>query len=163
MKNSQGTCKASLTKWISSFVLYNFQPRGEGSGVFSRDFIINMSPQCIAFSSDLQTEKLKAPLFPITVGAGVSNDWCIKVLFFYVRILQLFFRLKLAQSSSKIKSQKLCCRRYILPWPPFHAPTTPKILRSTFYALKSHYYTVIWIVISAFTYLSQIDVLINYF
>ena len=160
MKTSQGTGKASLSKWISSFVLYNFQSRGEGSGVFSRDFIINISPQCIAFTSDLQTVKLKAPLFPFTVGAGVSNDWCIKVAFFYVRISQLFFRLKLVQSSSKIKSQQLCCRRYILPCPPLHAPLPPppppppppphpgpgslQILGSTFYALTSHsYYTVI--------------------
>ena len=45
-------------------------------GGFSRDFTINLSPQCRAFSRALKTEKLKAPLFPGPVGAGTRNDWC---------------------------------------------------------------------------------------
>ena len=48
-----------------------------GAGAFSRDFTINLSPQCRAFSRALKTEKLKAPLFPGPVGAGTTNDWCI--------------------------------------------------------------------------------------
>ena len=36
---------------------------GGGAGAFSRDFTINLSPQCRAFSRALKTEKLKAPLF----------------------------------------------------------------------------------------------------
>ena len=47
------------------------------AGAFSRDFTINSSPQCRAFSRALKTEKLKAPLFPGPVGAGTTNDWCI--------------------------------------------------------------------------------------
>ena len=38
------------------------------TGAFCRDFTINVSPQCMAFSSALKTEKLKAPLFPGPVG-----------------------------------------------------------------------------------------------
>ena len=48
-----------------------------GGGAFSRDFTINLSPQCRVFSRALKTEKLKAPLFPGPVGAGTTNDWCI--------------------------------------------------------------------------------------
>ena len=48
-----------------------------GAGAFSREFTINLSPQCRAFSRALQTEKLRAPLFPGPVGAGTTNDWCI--------------------------------------------------------------------------------------
>ena len=51
---------------------------GRGEGAFSRDFTINLSRQCKAFSRALKTEKLKAPLFPGPVGAGTTNDWCIK-------------------------------------------------------------------------------------
>ena len=35
-----------------------------GQGTFSKDFTINLSPQCRALSKPLKTEKLKAPLFP---------------------------------------------------------------------------------------------------
>ena len=45
-----------------------------GGGV-SRDFTINLSPQCRGFSRALKTEKLKASLFPGPVGS--TNDWCI--------------------------------------------------------------------------------------
>ena len=38
------------------------------AGAISRNFTINMSPQCRAFTSALQTEKLKDPLFPGPVG-----------------------------------------------------------------------------------------------
>ena len=48
-----------------------------GAGGFSRDFTINLSPQCRAFSRALKTEKLKAPLFPGPVVAGTTNDWCM--------------------------------------------------------------------------------------
>ena len=48
-----------------------------GTGAFSRDSTINLSPQCRAFSRALKTEKLKAPLFPGPVGAGTTKDWCI--------------------------------------------------------------------------------------
>ena len=53
---------------------------GGGSGVFSRDFTINLSPQCMAIIRALKTEKLKAPLFPGPVGAGTTNDWCITTI-----------------------------------------------------------------------------------
>ena len=49
----------------------------QGAGAFCRDFTINVSPQCRAFSRALKTEKLKSPLFPSPVGAGTTNDWCI--------------------------------------------------------------------------------------
>ena len=46
---------------------------GRGAGAaFSRDFTINLSPQCRAFGRVLRTEKLKAPLFPSPVGAGLQ-------------------------------------------------------------------------------------------
>ena len=48
-----------------------------GAGALSRDFIINLSPQCREFSRALQTEKLEAPLFLVPVWAGTTNDWCI--------------------------------------------------------------------------------------
>ena len=50
---------------------------GGVDGAFSRDFTINLSPQCRSFSRALKTEKLNAPLFPGSVGAGTTNDWCI--------------------------------------------------------------------------------------
>ena len=56
------------------FIIVNLR---EGAGAFSRDFTINLSPQCRAFSRALKTEKLKAPLFPGPVGAWTTNDWCI--------------------------------------------------------------------------------------
>ena len=49
-----------------------------GGEAFSRDFTINLSPQCRAFSRALKTEKVKVPLFPGPLGSGTSNDWCIK-------------------------------------------------------------------------------------
>ena len=45
------------------FIIVNLRGGG-GGGAFSRDFTINLSPQCRAFSRALKTEKLKAPLFP---------------------------------------------------------------------------------------------------
>ena len=45
-----------------------------GGGAFSKDFAINLSPQCRAFSRVLKTEKLKALLFPIPLGARTTND-----------------------------------------------------------------------------------------
>ena len=55
------------------FIIVNLQ----GAGAFSRDFTVNLSLQCRAFSRALKTEKLKAPLFPGPIGAGTTNDWCI--------------------------------------------------------------------------------------
>ena len=55
------------------FIIVNLR----GTGAFSRDFTINLSPQCRAFSRALKTEKLKALLFPGPIGAGTTNDWCI--------------------------------------------------------------------------------------
>ena len=55
------------------FIIVNLR----GAGDFSRDFTINLSLQCRAFSRALKTEKLKAPLFPGLVGAGITNDWRI--------------------------------------------------------------------------------------
>ena len=49
-------------------------------GAFSRDFTINLAPQCRAFSRALKIEKLKAPLFPGPEGAAHTNGWCIKSL-----------------------------------------------------------------------------------
>ena len=47
------------------------------AGAFSRDFTINLSPQCRAFSRALKTEKLKALLFPGPIVARTTTDWCI--------------------------------------------------------------------------------------
>ena len=44
------------------FVLHYCQP--PGAEAFSRDFTINLFPQCRAFSRALKTEKLKVPLSP---------------------------------------------------------------------------------------------------
>ena len=76
MWNLHGIRGESLFKWSRSFVVLHYcqPPRG---GAFSRDFTINLSPQCRAFSRALKTEKLKAPLFPDPVGAGTTNCWCI--------------------------------------------------------------------------------------
>ena len=55
-----------------TFVVRHYcQPPRETSA-FSRDFTINSSPQCRAFSRALKTEKLKAPLFPGPYGAGLQ-------------------------------------------------------------------------------------------
>ena len=80
MWNLHGIGEASLFKWSRSFVVLHYcQPPGGGGWgrAFSRDFTINLSPQCRAFSRALKTEKLKAPLFPGPVGTGTTNDWCI--------------------------------------------------------------------------------------
>ena len=37
--------------------------------------MINLSPQCNAFSRALKIKKLKAPLFPVP---GTTNDWCTR-------------------------------------------------------------------------------------
>ena len=50
------------------------------AGAFSRDFTINLSPQCRAFSRALKTEKLKAPLFPTGPGLQMTGALCITVL-----------------------------------------------------------------------------------
>ena len=64
MWDRHGIGEESLFKWSRSFVVLHYcQPPG-GAGAFSRDFTINLSPQCAAFSRALKTEKLKAPLFP---------------------------------------------------------------------------------------------------
>ena len=44
------------------------------------DFTINMFSQCRAFTRLLQTEKLKALLFPGPVGVGISNDCCVTLV-----------------------------------------------------------------------------------
>ena len=77
MWNLHGIGKESLFKWSRKLVVLHYcQP--PGGGAFSRDLIINLSPQCRTFSRALKTEKLKAPLFHDPVGAGTTNDWCIK-------------------------------------------------------------------------------------
>ena len=48
-----------------------------GAGAFSRGFTKTLARQCRAFSRALKIEKLKAPLFPGSGGAGDANDWCI--------------------------------------------------------------------------------------
>ena len=66
MWNLHGIGEKSLLKWSRSFVVLHYcQPPVGGGGsllAFSRDFTINLSPQCRAFSRALKTEKLKAPL-----------------------------------------------------------------------------------------------------
>ena len=52
------------------FIIVNLR----GAGTFSRDFTINLSPQCRAFSRALKIEKLKAPLFP---GRGGDYKWLV--------------------------------------------------------------------------------------
>ena len=53
-------------------------PRGGGGwGAFSRDFTINLSPQCWAFIGAFKTEPLKAHAILRPVGAGITNDWCM--------------------------------------------------------------------------------------
>ena len=52
--------------------------RPRGAGALSRDFTINLSLHCRAFSRTLQSEKLKASLFPGPIGAGTTKDWCIR-------------------------------------------------------------------------------------
>ena len=85
--NFHGIGEESLFKWSRSFVVLHYcqPPRGGGGAwrgaagggrravaAFSRDFTINLSPQCRAFGRVLRTEKLKAPLFPSPVGAGLQ-------------------------------------------------------------------------------------------
>ena len=48
-----------------------------GAGSFSGDFTTNLARQYRAFSSALEIEKLKAPLFRGPEGAEATNDWCI--------------------------------------------------------------------------------------
>ena len=80
MWNLHGIGEESLFKWSMSFVVLHYCQPPRGTGAFSRDFTINLSPQCRAFSRALKTEKLKAPLFPGPVGAGTTNDWCIIII-----------------------------------------------------------------------------------
>ena len=47
------------------------------SGALSRDFTINLSPQCRAFSMVLKNEKVESLAILRPVGAGTTNDWCI--------------------------------------------------------------------------------------
>ena len=51
-------------------------------GTFLQGFYHKCGPQCRAFSSALEIEKLKAPLVPGPEGAGdtCTNDWCITVV-----------------------------------------------------------------------------------
>ena len=75
MWNLHGIGEENLFKWSrrgsrSFFVLHYCQP--PGAGAFSRDFTINLSPQCRGFSRALKTEKLKAPLF-LNIGALVHT------------------------------------------------------------------------------------------
>ena len=42
------------------------------TGAFSIDFTINLTLQCRTFSRALKTEKLKAPLFPVTRGLWIQ-------------------------------------------------------------------------------------------
>ena len=48
-----------------------------GARVFSWNFTTDRTPQCQAFSRALKIEKLKAPLFLGSRGAGDTIDWCI--------------------------------------------------------------------------------------
>ena len=48
------------------------------AGAFSREFTKNLAPQGGAFTRALESEKLKAPLFPALVGGGGGvGAWCI--------------------------------------------------------------------------------------
>lgn len=60
---------------LRTVVPHYFSPRG--AGTFTRDFTANLAPQCRAFTSALEIEKLKARLFPGPGGAGATSDWCI--------------------------------------------------------------------------------------
>ena len=60
-----------------------------GAGAFSRDFTINLSPQCRAFSRALKTEKLQAPLFPGPVGAGQDYKWLVHYYFTWIWLLEI--------------------------------------------------------------------------
>ena len=73
-------------KFYSSLMSTSGGKRGGGGGALSRDFTINLYPQCRAFSRALKTEKLKAPLFPGPIGAGTTNDWCINFVGVVVEI-----------------------------------------------------------------------------
>ena len=66
-----------LIQMVQVICLSSLLSTSAGAGAFSRDFTINLSPQCRAFSRALRTEKLKAPLFPGPIGAWTTNDWCI--------------------------------------------------------------------------------------
>ena len=87
MWNLHGIGEESLFGWsrrglghLLSFIFVILR----GAGAFSRDFTINLSPQCRAFNRALKTEKLKAPLFSNPVGAGTTNDWCITFNLFVI-------------------------------------------------------------------------------
>ena len=43
----------------------------------SRAMTLSRSPQCRAFSRAVMDEKSLSPLFPVSGGAVVTNDWCI--------------------------------------------------------------------------------------
>ena len=75
------------------------------AGSFSRDFTINLSPQCRAFSRALKFKKLKALLLLRPVGAGTTNDWCIKHLSFQCQTtvsLNLIPRVEIVRNKSSI-------------------------------------------------------------
>ena len=51
-----------------------------GAWAFSRDFTINLAPQCRPFSRTLKNEKLKAPPFCGPEGTGDTNEWSIRTV-----------------------------------------------------------------------------------
>ena len=78
-----------------------------GVGAFCRDFTINESPQCRAFSRALKTEKLKTLLFPGPMGAGTTNDWCLINEFSPFAIPNHFSLISMSMQSWKKIVQKL--------------------------------------------------------
>ena len=76
--SNRGRKFIQMVRWgpghLLFFIIVNLlRGGGGGRGAFSRDFTVNLSPQCRAFSRALKTEKLKAPLF-----LGPRRDWNYK-------------------------------------------------------------------------------------
>ena len=57
------------------------------AGAFSRDFTTTLAPECRAFSGALKIEKLKALLMPGPEWAVDTNDWCIMMFIYGIRVI----------------------------------------------------------------------------
>ena len=77
-----------------------------GAGAFSGGFTTNLARQCRAFSRALKIEKLKAPLFRGPEGAGTTNDWCIIIKIFSVKMGCIYNLLQPVQSFINMAKQE---------------------------------------------------------
>ena len=70
------------------------------AGAFSRDFTTSLAPEGRAFSGALKIQKLKAPLIPGPEGAVDTNDWCITIMYSYIKLVTALNQQQLAEKTA---------------------------------------------------------------